>query len=526
MILTDEQKNIVAFEGDLSVSACAGSGKSSTIVHYCKRRPNDPTLYLAYNKTVKLEAIQKFRQAGLKNVRVETMHSLAHSEMKAQGRKIDLHEKGQYKPLELVEKLGIGKGNIQFGLILATHTLNFLNYYFNSIYRQLSQAREEYLKTLTHPEFRSFAESHFDTIVGYAAQLFKMMYEGELPYTHDAYLKLYMMGNPQLPFKYIAVDEAQDATMALLDMLVKQKATKVLVGDPAQAIYGFRHCVDAMEVMGYPRLSLSTSFRFDQGVADLGMEVLRYKSQFGLPGGESKIIGAGGCPKGAQVGVIARNNILLLAQAIMDLENAVLEIETIGFEGGLKSYTFFGGSSLYDILWLYCKKPEKITDPFIKQFDSFKELIQFQKNVGDKELKTLISIVSVFGAGLFSQISGLRKKQTDNRASATRMYTTCHKSKGLEYASVELLGFIDQWDIDHALKHGEYPKLSKKEREEGKVSQGIDYQALNDELNCSYVAITRAEKDVEILPDPFDEVPDMVKENREKMGGSKNDHNL
>jgi superfamily I DNA/RNA helicase len=519
MNLTEEQKVIVDYEGDLSVRAGAGTGKTSTVTSYFMRRPNAPSLYLVYNKSVKTEAIHKFRKAGLKNVRVETLHSLAHSEMKAK-RTIDLHEKGQYKPLELVELLGLGKKSQQFGLIMATHILNFMNYYCNSAYRKLEEAREDYLDTIRHAEFRQFAGSHYDTIVGHAGRFLKKMYEGDTPLTHDAYLKFYIMDNPQLPYEYIAVDEAQDTTMALLDMLNKQKSKRILVGDSSQSVYGFRFCVDSMSLMGFPMLNLTTSFRFGQNIANMAMNVLQQKSRFGLEGGDQKIVGAGKGTESTQVGVIARSNVLLLAQAIMDMENGVTKNARIGFEGGLKAYTFFGGSGLHDVLWLYCKKPEKVFDPFLKTFKSFSALLEFQQSVDDKELKTLIGIVQTFGAGLFGQISELKARQVEDRNTAELLYTSGHRSKGLQYPHTMLLGFIDQWDIEDVLRTGEYPKRSPQDVKDGKESQGLDLNALNQELNLSYVAITRAEKSVEILPEPFAEVSEMVKANKKKYDDS------
>lgn len=517
MNLTDEQKEIVEYEGDLAVTAVAGSGKTSTVTEIFKRRPNASILYLVYNKAVKLEAIHKFKKAGLKNVRVETMHSLGYSELK-KTRKIVLHEKGQYKPMELVELLGLGKSSVHFGLIMASHILSFLNYYYNSLYRQPEKAREAYLLTISNADFRQFAESHFDSIVGHSRKLLKGMYDGDpkFPFCHDFYLKMWLMENHNLPYEYIAVDEAQDCSLALLDMLTRQKAKRVLVGDSAQSIYGFRHAVDAMSLMDFPKLTLSTSFRFGQGIANMGMDVLRQKSRFGLVGGDTKIIGAGGHSQGSQAGIIARNNSSLLAQAVMDLENGELKGVKIGFEGGLKAYTFGGAGSLSDILWLYCKKKDNIRDPLIKQFGSFGDFTKFIDDVDDRELKTLAGIVTVFGAGLFKQMGELKDRQVDDRNTADRLYTTCHRSKGLQYPSVQLLGFMDQWQIEDVLRTGEFPQRSNKEKKEGKKSQGLDLGALNQELNLSYVAITRAEREVSILPDPFEEVPEMVKTNRER----------
>ena len=79
MQLTPEQQLIINSTGNIKINAVAGSGKTTTIVEYAKSRPkNSKILYLAFNKSVKLEAIKKFESQGLKNVKVETAHSLAY----------------------------------------------------------------------------------------------------------------------------------------------------------------------------------------------------------------------------------------------------------------------------------------------------------------------------------------------------------------------------------------------------------------------------------------------------------------
>ena len=75
MRLTNEQKEIIATSGNIKINAVAGSGKTTTILEYAKARPkNKKILYLAFNKSVKLEAERKFKKAGLNNVRIETAH--------------------------------------------------------------------------------------------------------------------------------------------------------------------------------------------------------------------------------------------------------------------------------------------------------------------------------------------------------------------------------------------------------------------------------------------------------------------
>ena len=78
MELTKEQQDIINSSGNIKINAVAGSGKTTTVIEYAKTRPKtSKILYLAFNKSVKLEAVKKFQEKGLDNVKVETAHSLA-----------------------------------------------------------------------------------------------------------------------------------------------------------------------------------------------------------------------------------------------------------------------------------------------------------------------------------------------------------------------------------------------------------------------------------------------------------------
>ena len=78
MKFTLQQQTILASEGNIKINAVAGSGKTTTVIEYAKTKPaHAKILYLAFNKSVKLEAEQKFAQHKLLTVRIETAHSLA-----------------------------------------------------------------------------------------------------------------------------------------------------------------------------------------------------------------------------------------------------------------------------------------------------------------------------------------------------------------------------------------------------------------------------------------------------------------
>src|ERR1041384_2706233 len=121
MNLTQEQHDIINSTGNIKINAVAGSGKTTTIIEYARARPkNSKILYLAFNKSVKLEAAKKIAEKGLTNVKADTAHSLAyrhvifknHYKVRAQG----------YKTHEIAELLGLqGGGEKHAEFIMASH---------------------------------------------------------------------------------------------------------------------------------------------------------------------------------------------------------------------------------------------------------------------------------------------------------------------------------------------------------------------------------------------------------------------
>lgn len=59
------------------VDACAGSGKSTTILSCAKQMPDKRFLQITYNSMLRMEIKEKVRQLSLKNITVHTYHSLA-----------------------------------------------------------------------------------------------------------------------------------------------------------------------------------------------------------------------------------------------------------------------------------------------------------------------------------------------------------------------------------------------------------------------------------------------------------------
>jgi F-box protein, helicase, 18 len=132
MELTREQFDIINSDGNIKINAVAGSGKTTTIIEYARTRPGTSRiLYLAFNKSVKLEAIKKFNEKGIKNVTVETAHSLAYSHIVFQS-KYKVRGNG-YKTNEIAELLHLqGNEEKHTEYIIANHINKFIAYFCNS----------------------------------------------------------------------------------------------------------------------------------------------------------------------------------------------------------------------------------------------------------------------------------------------------------------------------------------------------------------------------------------------------------
>jgi len=78
--VSDEQQNIITHVENgknVQVDACAGSGKSTTILSAAKALPHKSFLLITYNKSLRKEIKEKVVELDLKNITVHTYHSLA-----------------------------------------------------------------------------------------------------------------------------------------------------------------------------------------------------------------------------------------------------------------------------------------------------------------------------------------------------------------------------------------------------------------------------------------------------------------
>jgi F-box protein, helicase, 18 len=475
--LTTEQHAIINSTGDIKINAVAGSGKTTTIIEYAASRPaHSKILYLAFNKSVKLAAIKKFADKGLKNVKVETAHSLAYKHIVVRN---NFRVKAQgYKTNEIAEMLGLqGNGQKHYEYVVANHINKFIAYFCNSDKQKIQELN--YLNIVSDAKAKVFIKNCYPFLEMQTRLLLAKMNSGEIEITHDFYLKKFQLANPILYYDYILFDEGQDASAAMLDIFFKQTATKVIVGDTHQQIYGWRHAVNSLEKANFTTFHLSTSFRFGADIAKLAMGILQWKDQ--LEDYKPLIIkGNGNSNKKISKAVIARTNLGLLLKAI-EYVTEKKEVKQLYFEGNINSYTYADdGASLYDVLNLYNGKRHLIRDTLIKVMKNIEELEEYIEKAEDVQLAMMVEIVKEYGNEIPDIIKSIKDKHVpnDDKEKADVVFSTVHRCKGMEYDEVELVNdFINEDKVEKAANDNN--------------KEALKNAKTNEEINLLYVAVTR-----------------------------------
>ena len=482
--LTREQELIIQSTGNIRINAVAGSGKTTTIIEYARSRPpGSRILYLAFNKSVKLEAIAKFKKQGLDHVKIETAHSLAYRHVVI-GSRYRVKTAG-YQIHEVVDILGLQNNGEPHGeFIFANHINKFVAYFCNSDKDKIKDL--DYRDTILDSKVKKFVSSTYNYIETHARRFLAMMESGEIEITHDFYLKKFQLKSPVLPYDFILFDEAQDASAAMLDVVMKQPAIKVIVGDTHQQIYGWRFAVNSLEQAVYETYHLTSSFRFSQSVADLAMRILAYKNQI-IPVPQVTIKGCGGNNDHTIKAVIARSNLGLLLKAI-EYVTEDKKLKHIYFEGNINSYTYADeGASLYDVLNLYNGKRSMIRDKMISGMNSMNDLETYIEKTEDKQLGMMVEIVKEYGNEIPGILKNIKSKHVENtdKHKAQLIFSTVHRCKGMEYDTIDLVNdFITEEKIEKFVKE--------------MATQQLMIPKVMEEINLLYVAVTRSKNKIKI----------------------------
>lgn len=468
-------------KGNAIVEAVAGSGKTTTIVEALKLC-DGTSIFLAFNKAI----AEELKERG---VNAKTFHSMCFMPvLKAKsGRKVETNklriifnntwtdEKENEMYFSFVTKLvSLGKQN----------GLDCLR----------ANTQENWMEIVDHHDMDlDHDDASMDTALQMAAKLLDLNNNHPTMVDFDDMLYLCVRDGIKLPkYRFIFVDEAQDTNAiqrALLKKLFKKddKGSRMIaVGDPAQAIYGFRGAdSDSLDNIANEfnciRLPLSISYRCAQDIVGYAQRwVSHIQPSPDAPKGEIRVCGTMWTPEifGSKDMVVCRTTKPLIALGYQMLA-AKRPFYIMGREIGQGLIKLVDKQKARDIetlsqrleVWMsretekaIAKDDEAKSQAITDKYDALMALITHlpENNRTIAELKRVIEV-------LFAE----KKDAT--------ILCTIHKSKGLEATSV-------YW-----LNSSQCP---------AKWASGWQYKQ---EENLCYVATTRAKENLILIEEKVGE---------------------
>jgi len=493
---TEEQ---IGFRDDQSQrilgKAFAGTGKTTSFVLRASVN-QQKSLYVAFNKSIQLEAERKFPS----HVLSKTMHSVAFARFGRLYMAIPNKLQPDLRPYHIKP--------------LLSRTLNSLPESMHLLY--CAKIIVSVKRYLVSADMVMSAAAHFDfdrdkerskyypaAVVDADMQLvwseMRNPNNVAVPMLHDGYLKEFQLSQPKLAFDCIYFDEVQDTNPVTQAIVNGQNhAQLVFVGDEHQAIYSFRGAHNAIAELQVDSVHyLTSSFRFGQAVADVANLIL------GLKGETQELKGLGGPSsitserhKGSEGhAFISRGNGTIFGRAVQALKAG----NPFGFMGEIKSYRFDLINEIHNL-----KYGEFVRDPFIKSFSNYDRLQEYVEDMNDRELKSRIKVVEEYQQEIPVLIEKIEKNALPVSKNGFRkdilILTTAHKAKGTEFDTVQLAS--DFASFFEKEKDGD----SKDPNLEPTL---VDFEALSpsamEEFNLQYVAATRAQKKLH-LSDQISEV--------------------
>jgi len=463
---TDEQQSAIDAFGtgdNLTIVAAAGSGKTSTLRFLADTAPGKRGLYLAFNRSVRDDAVRRFAGTGVEPLTVNQLAYRAYGQQfraRMNMKRLYPHEKKRALGMETKFPMGTSFVSWQKVLRLTQQTLET---YCRSFRPDLEIDMVELPPTILGP--KRDRDALKAAILHYAKKWWAdwMNPNGQIEATHSTYMKRWALDMPQLPYDYLLIDEAQDLEPLTRGLLLMQDTQVVVVGDPNQAIYGWRGATSAMNDFDGNRTYLSTSFRFGDAIAEeanfwlalLDSEV-RVK---GLPGKKSSVWKSERKPEA----VLTRTN----GGAMQEVIDSQARGLAVGVAGERKK------QELIDLAQaaLDLQKTGKTKHRDLDDFTSWADVVAYvEDEASDNEIAALVRVVDTYGAP--AVVRAMENTVPVDQADQT--VSTVHIAKGLEWFHVRIADDFREPDTDP--RTGEQKPLEA------------------EEARLAYVAVTRAQR--------------------------------
>lgn len=463
---TAEQQAVIdAFRSEarptIVVQAGAGCGKSSTLKMAAGTQPARKGLYVAYNKALAVEARRDFPAS----VDCRTAHSLAfgpvgrHYADRLNGPRVPAKDVASFlgfnSPVQLAGELAPLAPTT-----LARLTMDLVGRFLNSADAEPGPQHSPRIDGYSKADNKALAEY----LTPYARKAWddlQLQRGGRLKFTHDVYLKLYQLSRPRIPVDYVLLDEGQDLSAVMLSLFhFQDHAQRIMVGDSAQAIYGFRGAIDALtRFHADVRLTLSQSFRFGPAIAAEANKWLGLlDAPLRLRGFEPA--GSVVAPVAAPDAILCRSN----AGAIGQIMTSIAAGRRTALVGGGDEVRRLAEAAQDLMAGKATSHPELVA---FKDWDQVCEHAAHDDASGN--LKVLVKLINDHGPEQIIRVVG----SLVTEQSADVVVSTAHKAKGREWDSIRIAGDF------------------REPRQDPATGRAV---MVKDELMLAYVAVTRARR--------------------------------
>ena len=461
----EQQAAVDAFTtGDnVTIIAAAGSGKTSTLRFLADAAPGKRGLYLAFNRSVADDGKRRFAGTGVQPMTVNQLAYRAYgdaSRARMNMKRLYPHEK--MRALHMEKKFPMGTSFVSWQKVLRL-TQQTLERFCRSMLPEITIDLVELPPTILGP--KSDREALRQRIAEYARLWWAdwLNPDGQIEHTHSTYMKRWALDEPQLPYDYILVDEAQDLEPLTRGLMLLQDTQVVAVGDPNQAIYGWRGASSALDDFEGKRTYLTTSFRFGDAIAEeanFWLALLESEVRIqGLPGKKSSVWASQRRPEA----VLTRTN----GGAMQEIIDSQRHGMAVGVAGERKK------NELVDLAQaaLDLQKDGKTKHRELDDFTSWSDVIAFVEEDGaESEIAALVRVVDKYGAP--AVVKAMEGTVPTDQADQT--VSTVHVAKGLEWFHVRIAGDFREPGTDK--NTGEQKPLEA------------------EEARLAYVAVTRAQR--------------------------------
>jgi hypothetical protein len=427
---TGEQDAIIdAYETgeNLVVNAGAGTGKTETLRLSALTSPDRRALYVGFNKAIVTEAKRKFPS----HVTCSTAHSLAYRALgyaykgRLNGPRVPA--KDAAKVLGITKPVQIASGGVSRTLdpaALARLASDAVGRFCHSADRELGLHHVPSVNGVD-----GVPMTHLRTLVlplAEAAWAELQKTSGRLRFTHDHYLKMWSMTDPDLGADVVFFDEAQDANPVIAAVVQAQKGQLVAVGDENQAIYGWRGAIDALRTWpARHRLHLTQSWRFGPAIA---AEANKWLSALDA---DLRLTGTSSISSRLEAldrpdAVLCRTNGEAMSQAMAAMDKG-LRVALVGGGTTIKKMA----EAARDL------QAGRHTDhPELLAFATWAEVQDYVESEEDgaRDLKVFVRLVDDHGpAALIAAANALTQEDR-----ADLVVSTAHKAKGREWKRVKI----------------------------------------------------------------------------------------